>query len=99
MRSNRPELVKQMTDVVNEIIPAIPVDDRTSGLVARIGECILKGAAEEQATRVYWRPRQPKWARSRKREQVRLLPNRRSGRGRYKSVTTIPRSPHSLASE
>jgi hypothetical protein len=41
MRSNRPELIKQMTDVLDEIIPAIPVDDRTSALVARVGECIL----------------------------------------------------------
>jgi hypothetical protein len=47
MRSNRPELIKQMTDVLDEIIPAIPVDDRTSALVARVGECILKAAAEE----------------------------------------------------
>src|ERR1700677_3463532 len=50
MRSNRPELIKQMTDVLDEIIPAIPVDDRTSALVARIGECILKAAAREQAS-------------------------------------------------
>jgi hypothetical protein len=50
MRSNRPELVKQMTDVLDEIIAAIPVDDRTSALVARIGECILRAAAEEQAS-------------------------------------------------
>jgi hypothetical protein len=49
MRSNRPELIKQMTDVLDEIIPSIPVDDRTSALVARIGECILKAAAVEQA--------------------------------------------------
>jgi hypothetical protein len=47
MRSNRPELIKQMTDVLDEIIPAVPVDDRTSALVARVGECILKAAAEE----------------------------------------------------
>src|ERR1700733_13385945 len=47
-----------------------------------------------RATRLYWRPRQPKWARSRKREQARLLPNREwSGQGRYKSVTTITRGP------
>jgi hypothetical protein len=39
-----------MTDVLDEIIPAIPVDDRTSALVARIGECILNAAAEEQAS-------------------------------------------------
>jgi hypothetical protein len=50
MRSNRPELVKQTTDVLDEIIPAIPVDDRTLALVARIGECILKAAAKEQAS-------------------------------------------------
>jgi hypothetical protein len=50
MRSNRPELIKQMTDVLDEMIPAIPVDDRTSALIARIGECILKAAAEEQAS-------------------------------------------------
>jgi hypothetical protein len=36
-----------MTDVLDEIIPAVPVDDRTSALVARVGECILKAAAEE----------------------------------------------------
>src|ERR1700733_6930656 len=30
-----------------------------------------------RATRLYWRPRQPKWALSRKREQANLLPNRR----------------------
>ena len=90
MRSNRPELIKQMTDVLDEMIPAIPVDDRTSALVARIEECILKLLQKSRrATRLYWRPRQPKWALSRKREQASLLPNRRwSGRGRYKSVTT-----------
>jgi hypothetical protein len=50
MRSNRAELIKQMRDVLDEMIPVIPVDDRTSALVARIGECILKAAAEEQAS-------------------------------------------------
>jgi hypothetical protein len=50
MHSNRPELIKQMRDVLDEMIPVIPVDDRTSALVARIGECILKAAAEEQAS-------------------------------------------------
>jgi hypothetical protein len=50
MRCNRLELIKQITDVLDEIIPAIPVDDRTSALVARIGECIVKAAAEEQAS-------------------------------------------------
>jgi hypothetical protein len=50
MRSNTPDLVKQMTDVLDEIIPAIPIDDSTSALVARIGECILKAAAKERAS-------------------------------------------------
>jgi hypothetical protein len=50
MRSNRAELIKQMRDVLDEMIPVIPVDDRTSGLVARIGGRILKAAAEEQAS-------------------------------------------------
>ena len=48
MRSNRAELIKQMRDVLDEMIPVIPVDDRT--LVSRIGERILKAAAEEQAS-------------------------------------------------
>jgi hypothetical protein len=42
MRSGRPELIKQTRDVLDEIIPAMPVDERTSALVARIGESILK---------------------------------------------------------
>ena len=50
MHSNRPELIKQMTDVLDEIIPVIPVDDRTSALIARIKECILKAAADERAS-------------------------------------------------
>src|ERR1700677_13924 len=54
----------------------------------------------KRATRLYWRPRQPKWARSRKREQARLLPNRKwSGQGRYKSVTTDHSGFDSFASE
>jgi hypothetical protein len=95
MRSNRPELIKQMTDVLDEIIPAIPVDDRTSALVARVGECILKAAAEEQASyETLLAAASAEMVRSRKREQASLLPNRRcSGQGRYRSVTTIPRSP------
>jgi hypothetical protein len=95
MRSNRPELVKQMTDVLDEIIPAIPVDDRTSAL-SRALENVFSERLQKsrRAMRLYWRPRQPKWARSRKREQARLLPSRGwSGQGCYKSVTTITRGP------
>jgi hypothetical protein len=94
MRSTRPELIKQMTDVLDEIIPAIPVDDRTSALVAR-RECVLKAAAVEQAS--YEDSvgcRLSRNGRNLEREQARLLLNRRSSaQGRYKSVTTIPRSP------
>ena len=52
MRGNRAELIKQMRDVLDEMIPVIPVDDRTLGLVSRIGERILKAAAEGQASYV-----------------------------------------------
>jgi hypothetical protein len=94
MRSSRPELIKQMTDVLDEMIPAIPVDDRTSALVARVGECILKAAVKEQAS--YETPLAAVSAEMgdlEGRERACLLTNRRwSGQGRYKSVTTITRS-------
>ena len=50
MRSTRSELTKQMTDVLDEIIAAVPVDDGMPALVSRIGKCILEAAAEEQAS-------------------------------------------------
>jgi hypothetical protein len=50
MRCNSPELIKQMTDVLDEIIPAIPIDDRTSALIERIATCILKAAGEGQTS-------------------------------------------------
>ena len=50
MRSNSPELIKQMTDVLDEIIPAIPIDDGTSALIARIATCILKTSGEGQTS-------------------------------------------------
>jgi hypothetical protein len=90
MGSNRPDLVKQMTDVLDEIIPAIlsmTGRRRWSRVLKNVFSKLLQKS--RRATRLYWRPRQPKWALSRKREQASLLPNRRwSGRGRYKSVTT-----------
>ena len=50
MRSTRSRLTKQMTDVLDEIIAAVPVDDGMPALVSRIGKCILEAAAEEQAS-------------------------------------------------
>jgi len=50
MHSNSPELIKQMTDVLDEIIPAIPIDDGTSALIARIARCILKTSREGQTS-------------------------------------------------
>ena len=47
MSSRSPDLVKRMTDVVDEIIPTIPVDDRTSALITHIARCVLE-AAEQQ---------------------------------------------------
>jgi hypothetical protein len=42
MSSRSPDLVKRMTDVVDEIIPTIPVDDRTSALITHIARCVLE---------------------------------------------------------
>jgi len=50
MRSYRLELTKQMTDVLDEIIPTLAIGEGTSALVARIGKSILKAAAEERAS-------------------------------------------------
>jgi hypothetical protein len=50
MRSYSPEILKCVTDTLDEIIPTIPIDDRTSALIARIGKCIARAAAAEQAS-------------------------------------------------
>lgn len=50
MRSNNPELVRRMTDVLDEIIPAMPVDDGMPARIAQIGVCMLEAAAEGQAS-------------------------------------------------
>jgi dTDP-4-dehydrorhamnose reductase len=47
MSSRSPDLVKRMKDVVDEIIPTMPVDDRTSALITHIARCVLE-AAEQQ---------------------------------------------------
>jgi hypothetical protein len=49
MSNRSPERVKRMTDVLDEIIPTIPVDDRSSDLIMHVSRCILK-AAEEQTS-------------------------------------------------
>ena len=50
MHSNDPAVIRLATDVLDEIIPAIPLDDGTPALIAWIGECILKAAAGGQAS-------------------------------------------------
>jgi hypothetical protein len=50
MRSNSPKFSRRITDVLDEIIPTMPVDDGMSALIARVRQCILKAAAEEQAS-------------------------------------------------
>lgn len=50
MRSYSPEILKRVTDTLDEIIPSIPIDDRTSALIARIGKCIARAATAEQAS-------------------------------------------------
>ena len=47
MSNRSPELVKWVTDVLDEIIPTIPVDDKTSDLITHVSRCVLK-AAEDQ---------------------------------------------------
>lgn len=49
MRRYSPEILKCVTDTLDEIIPTIPIDDRTSALIARVGKCIARAAATEQA--------------------------------------------------
>jgi hypothetical protein len=50
MSSNSPKFSSRVTDVLDEIIPTMPVDDGMSALIARIRQCVLKAAAEEQAS-------------------------------------------------
>jgi hypothetical protein len=50
MLGNDPELAKRVADVLDEIIPTIPVDDGTSALIARVGSSILKAASKHQAS-------------------------------------------------
>jgi hypothetical protein len=50
MQSKSPEFIRRITDVLDEIIPAIPVDDGTPALISRVRQCILKAAGEEQAS-------------------------------------------------
>jgi hypothetical protein len=48
MPNDCPEFRKLMTDILDEIIPTLPVDAELPALIADIGNRILKAAAEEQ---------------------------------------------------
>ena len=50
MRSNSPEFIKWSTDVLDEIIPSLPVDDGISVLIARVRRRIIEAAAEQGAS-------------------------------------------------
>lgn len=50
MRSYSPEILKRVTDALDEIIPTLPVDPGMPALIAQIGERILETAAEGQAS-------------------------------------------------
>jgi hypothetical protein len=50
MHSYSPEILKCVTDTLDEIIPSIPIDDRTSALIARVGKCIAREATAERAS-------------------------------------------------
>jgi hypothetical protein len=49
MSTHSPELIKRMTDVLDEIIPSTAVDERTPALITHIARCVLK-AAEGRAS-------------------------------------------------
>lgn len=50
MPSYSPELIRRITEVLDEIIPTIPVCDATSAHISRIAICMLKAAEEGQAS-------------------------------------------------
>jgi len=50
IRSNSAEFVRRSTDVLDEIIPTMPVDDGISALIARVRRRIVEADAEEGAT-------------------------------------------------
>jgi hypothetical protein len=50
MLGKSPEFIRRSTDVLDELIPAMPVDDGMVVLIARVRRCIIEAAAEEGAT-------------------------------------------------
>ncbi|MEH2472386.1 hypothetical protein V1281_006424 [Nitrobacteraceae bacterium AZCC 2161] len=50
MPSYSPDLIRRITGVLDEIIPAIPVCDATSAHISRIATCMLKAAEEGQTS-------------------------------------------------
>jgi len=50
MCSNSTEFIRRITDVLDEIIPTMPVHGGTPALIERVRQCIIKAAAEEQVS-------------------------------------------------
>jgi len=50
MCSNSTEFIRRITDVLDEIIPTMPVDDGMLTLIERVRQRIFKAAAEERTS-------------------------------------------------
>jgi hypothetical protein len=50
MPGKSPEIIRRSTDVLDELIPAMPVDGGIPVLIARVRRCIIEAAAEEGAS-------------------------------------------------
>jgi hypothetical protein len=50
MQIHSPELIKRVADVLDEVIPSIPINDTTSARIARVARCIAKAAGEGQTS-------------------------------------------------
>jgi hypothetical protein len=50
MQIHSPELIKRVADVLDEVIPSIPINDTTSAWIARVARCIAKAAGEGQTS-------------------------------------------------
>ena len=50
MQSYSPELIQTMRAVLDEVMTKIPLEQATPGIKAAVAECILKAAANGQAS-------------------------------------------------
>jgi hypothetical protein len=50
MPIHSPELIKRVADVLDEVIPSIPINDTTPAWIARVARCIAKAAGEGQTS-------------------------------------------------